>query len=309
MKKVLVTGGAGFIGSHTVDELLVKGYEVFVLDNLSTGCLENFKDKKVYFIEGDIQDKKIVDSIMKKVDCVIHLAAIASVFESVKNPIKTHEVNVTGTLNVFISALENNVKRVVYASSDAVYGNNTKVPLSEDEISNPVSPYGLHKSINEKYAQLCNQNKKTEFIGLRYFNVYGPRQSLTGGYPAVVPNFCLNVLRNKLITIFGDGKQYRDFIYVKDLAKINVLGLEKNNLKKTIFNVGTGQKTDLIKLIKVIEKNANLKAKIKKEKQREGDIKKSLANISNLNKEFKPIFTDFSKGIAETLEFYLEDRN
>lgn len=304
MKKVLVTGGAGFIGSHTVDELLNKGYEVFVLDNLSTGYLDNLKNKKIKFIEGDIQDKKTVDSVMKKVDYVIHLAAVASVFESVKNPIKTHEVNVTGALNIFVSALENKVKKVIYASSAAVYGNNTNIPLSEDEILNPVSPYGLHKSLNEKYAQLFNQNKQTEFIGLRYFNVYGPRQSLTGGYPAVVPNFCLNILKNKVITLFGDGKQYRDFIYVKDLAKINVLCLEKNNPQKTIFNVGTGQKTDLNTLIKVIEKEIKIKAKVKKEKVREGDIKKSLSSISNLTKEFKINFTDFSDGIAETLEFY-----
>jgi UDP-glucose 4-epimerase len=304
MKKVLVTGGLGFIGSHTVDELLLKGYEVFVLDNISTGFLENLKNKKINFIEGDIGDKKIVDSVMKKVDYVIHLAAMTSVFESIKNPVKTHEVNVDGTLNIFISALENKVKKVVYASSAAVYGNNINVPLSENEILNPVSPYGLHKSFNEKYAELFNQNKKTRFIGLRYFNVYGSRQSLKGGYPAVIPNFCLNILNNKTVTIFGDGKQYRDFIYVKDLAKINVLCLEKNNIKKNIFNVGTGQKTDLNTLIKIIEKQTELTAKIKKEKPRDGDIKKSLANISNLVKEFKPKFTDFQKGVAETLEFY-----
>jgi len=304
MKKVLVTGGAGFIGSHTVDELLAKGYEVFVVDDLSTGQLKNLKNKKIKFIKADITDKKKLDLIMKDIDFVIHLAAIASVSESIKDPIKTHKVNVTGTLNVFISALENNVKRVVYASSAAVYGNNKKVPLSEDEILNPVSPYGLHKSLKEKYANLLNKNKQTEFIGLRYFNVYGPRQSLTGGYPAVIPNFCINILEGETLIIFGDGKQYRDFVYVKDVAKINILCLEKSKIKKKVFNVGTGKKIDLNKLILTIEKETGIKAKIKKEQEREGDIKKSLANISKLFKEFKPTLTDFSKGIAETLEFY-----
>jgi UDP-glucose 4-epimerase len=304
MKKVLVTGGAGFIGSHTIDELLNKGYGVFVLDNLSTGYLKNLNNKKINFVKADIQDKKVVDKIMKKVDFVIHLAAIASVSESVKNPIKTHDVNVTGTLNIFISALENNVKKVVYASSAAVYGNNTNIPLSESEISDPVSPYGLHKSLNEKYAELLNKNKQTEFIGLRYFNIYGPRQSLTGGYPAVIPNFCLNILKNKTVTIFGDGKQYRDFFYVKDVAKINVLCLEKKQMKNNILNVGTGQKTDLNHLIKVIEKQSGIMAKVKKESARTGDVKKSLADISKLTREFKLKPTDFSKGIAETLEFY-----
>lgn len=309
MKKVLVTGGAGFIGSHTVDELLSKKYEVFVLDNLSTGSLKNIQDKKVKVIKGDIQDKKTVDNAMKNVDWVIHLAAIASVPESVKHPLTTHEVNVTGTLNVFVSALEHKIKRVVYASSAAVYGNNQKVPLKEEELSQPVSPYGLHKSINEKYAELFNQSNQTQFIGLRYFNVYGPRQSLSGGYPAVIPIFCINLLKEKTISIFGDGTQFRDFIYVKDVAKINVACLERAVLKNTIFNVGTNIKTNLLQIIKTIEKVTGTKAKIKKEPLRAGDVKKSLAMTEKLMSEFKLENTRFLTGINDTLEYYKNNIN
>lgn len=309
MKKVLITGGAGFIGSHTIDILLEKGYTIFVLDNLSTGLLKNLNNKKITFIKGSIQDKNLLDKIMKSVDFVIHLAAIASVSESIKNPILTHDVNVSGTLNVFISALENNIKKVVYASSAAVYGNNQNVPLVEEDLSDPVSPYGLHKSINEKYAKLLNKNNKTKFIGLRYFNVYGPRQSLSGGYPAVIPNFCINILNNKTISVFGDGKQDRDFIYVKDLAKINVLCLEKNKIKNSILNVGTGKKTNINKLISIIENKTKIKAKIKKLPPRLADIKKSFADIKKLNSEFSPSNTDFSVGIAETLEYYKNLKN
>lgn len=304
MKKVLVTGGLGFIGSHTVNELLKQGYEVFILDNFSTGYLKNIDSKKVKIINGDIQDKKVVDKIMKKVDCVIHLAAVASVSESIKNPIKTHSINVDGTLNIFISALENNVKRVVYASSAAIYGNNQNIPLKEDYLSKPISPYGTHKNINEQYADLLNTYKKTDFVGLRYFNVYGPCQSLTGGYPAVIPNFCLNILNNKAVSVFGDGKQFRDFIYVKDLAKINVLMLEKNKIPYNVFNIGTGINIDINTLIKNIEKIINKKVKIDKKENREGDIKKSLAEISRLRKIFKLEFTPFFEGLRETLEYY-----
>ncbi len=309
MKKVLVTGGLGFIGSHTVDELLRKEYQVFILDNFSTGNLKNIDNRKVKIVKGDIQDKKLVDKIMKKMDYVIHLAAVASVSESVKNPIKTHFINVDGTLNVFISALENNVKKVVYASSAAIYGNNQNIPLGESFLPQPISPYGMHKNINEQYASLLNKNKKTKFIGLRYFNVYGSRQSLTGGYPAVVPIFCLNSLKDKKISILGDGKQYRDFIYVKDLAKINVLALEKDQISFEVFNVGTGVKLDINTLIKNIEKILNKKVEVDKKEAREGDIKKSLADISRLRKIFKLDFTPFSEGLKETLEYYKENKN
>jgi UDP-glucose 4-epimerase len=309
MKKVLVTGGAGFIGSHTVDELLSKNYEVFVLDNLLTGNLSNLDNKKIKFIKGDITDIKSIDKIMKKVDFVIHLAAIASVSESIKNPTETFNVNVNGTLNVFNSAIKNNIKKIIYASSAAVYGENQNVPLSEKEKNNPVSPYGLHKSTNEIDANKINKKNKTELVGLRYFNVYGPRQSLTGSYPAVIPNFCLNILNNKTVNFFGDGKQYRDFIYVKDVSKINVLCLEKTKIKKNILNVGTGKKTSLSKLVNVLEKETKKKAKIKKQKARLGDVKKSLADISNLTKEFKFNFVDFSKSLAETIDFYKNIKN
>jgi UDP-glucose 4-epimerase len=309
IKKVLVTGGAGFIGSHTVEALLEKGYKVFVLDNLSTGKIDNIKNEKLTFIKGDIQDFDLVKKIMKKVDAVIHLAAIASVAQSIDQPIQTHDVNVTGTLNVFLSAVENNIKKVVYASSAAIYGANENIPLLEQCEAKPISNYGAHKYINEIYAKLFNETSKTNFLILRYFNVYGPRQSLTGGYPAVIPNFCLKILNNENVKVFGDGKQYRDFIFVKDLAKINVLCLESDKIKESVLNVGTGISTDLNNLIKNLENITNIKAKVKKEKMRKGDVKKSLANIEQLSRKIRIKYTPLVEGLSETLEYYRNQKN
>jgi len=294
---VLITGGAGFIGSHIADRFLKAGYKVKVLDNLSAGKKENLPNVK--FVKGDIRNLKLLLKEFKGIDYVIHNAALISVPESIEKPSLYNDVNVNGTLNVLIAAQKNKVKKVVLASSAAVYGN-AKVPIKENTKLDPLSGYALNKIIGEQYFQLFNKyGLKT--VVLRYFNVFGPRQNLKSAYAAAIPIFINKLLSGSKATIFGDGKQTRDFIYVKDVAEANLLAVKKKSADGKILNIASGRKISINQLVKKISN----KLQSKHTKERPGDIKHSLASV----KESKKILGNYQKhtlekGLKETVEFY-----
>jgi len=227
MKTYLVTGGAGFIGSHLVEALVSKG-KVKVLDNLCTGALENLDSVKneVEWIEGSVEDVGLLSKVMRGVEVVFHEAAIASVPSSFEDPLGTHATNLTGTLNVLWAAKQCGVKRVVYASSAAVYGNMARSLQSELNTPHPLSPYAIHKHASEQYAQLFSAQFGLETVGLRYFNVFGPRQDPRSSYSGVISKFIEQMTQGKVPVIFGDGQQTRDFVYVKDVVAANLLAAE-----------------------------------------------------------------------------------
>jgi nucleoside-diphosphate-sugar epimerase len=282
--KVLLTGGAGFIGSHIAERLLADGHSVVVLDNLYAGKLQNLKhcsdDPNFRFIKGDIRDKKTVDGAMAGVDAVIHQAAITSVPLSIKNPKFVYSVNVAATMSLLESCVKNEVARFVFASSSSVYGAAKKMPVSENAPTRPLSPYGESKLHVEKYCQKFWDEHGLETVCLRYFNVYGPRQT-AGQYAGVISRF-FDRLRNKLLPIiYGDGEQTRDFAYIDDVVEATILALDCEKAAGKILNIGTGKATSLNQLSRTFMKLmccSNVKPKYVA--PRAGDIKHSLADIT-----------------------------
>lgn len=283
MKKLFITGGAGFIGSHTVDLALQKGYEVIVYDIKTwedAVNLHHVKDK-VHYIEGDILDYEFLKSSMETGTRVLHLAAIVSVPETIKNPLYSHNVNVTGTLHVFEAAKEKGIERIVYASSAAVYGDQTKYPVSENSQAQPQSPYGLHKLINDEYAALANGVEGRSLLGLRYFNVFGTRQDPASPYSGVISIFYEAARTGNPITIFGDGSVTRDFISVKDVAHANLVAIESN--QSGVCNIGRGEEVSITELVKTIESVFGSQIEKQYKPSREGDIARSCADVKIAN--------------------------
>ncbi|PLW80179.1 dTDP-glucose 4,6-dehydratase [Candidatus Woesearchaeota archaeon] len=278
MSKILVTGGAGFIGSHIVDHFISKGDEVVVFDNLSSGNEENI-NSDAWFFSGDVRDKDALDVAMEGVDYVFHEAALVSVPKSFENPAECLNINVEGTRNVFESALKNNVKKVVIASSAAVYGDNPNLPLKENEDLKPMSPYAESKLKDEELAKEYS-SKSLPVVALRYFNVYGPRQDPSSPYSGVISIFMDKVSKGEDIVIFGDGLQTRDFINVKDVVKANVLALE---LESGEYNVATGTEVTIKELAEKVIEKAGSNSKIIFKEARQGDIRKSIANIDKIS--------------------------
>lgn len=290
-KQVLVTGGAGFIGSHLTRELLQRGYQVTVLDNLSTGKIENIADLtdkeasdnknegEVNFINGTITDLPLLQKLFQGMVFIFHQAAIPSVPRSINNPVATHEANITGTLNVLLAARDNNVKKVVFASSSSVYGDTPTLPKREDMIPNPLSPYAVSKLAGEYYCQVFQQVYGLSTICLRYFNVYGPRQDPHSQYAAVIPLFIHKVLQGESPVIFGDGEQSRDFTFVKDVAEANILAAESD--VNGVFNIGRGERTTLNMLTDLILNQLKSSINPVHHEPRQGDVKHSLANITS----------------------------
>ena len=240
MEKIIVTGGAGFIGSHIVDALVEKGYKVHVVDNLSAGKKENVNSKAILHIV-DIREKEKLIPIFKDAKYVFHEAAFPQVQYSIENPIETNDINVNGTLNVLEASRVNNVKRVFFASSSAIYGDQETLPITEDMQINPLSPYGAHKYIGEVYMKLYAQIYGLETVSLRYFNVYGPRQSANGAYASVIPKFIEFRKKNESLIITGDGEQTRDFVNVKDIVMANISAMKSNKVGKgEVINIGAG---------------------------------------------------------------------
>ena len=240
MEKIIVTGGAGVIGAHIVDALVEKGYKVHVVDNLSAGKKENVNSKAILHIV-DIREKEKLIPIFKDAKYVFHEAAFPQVQYSIENPIETNDINVNGTLNVLEASRVNNVKRVIFASSSAIYGDQETLPITEDMQINPLSPYGAHKYIGEVYMKLYAQIYGLETVSLRYFNVYGPRQSANGAYASVIPKFIEFRKKNESLIITGDGEQTRDFVNVKDIVMANISAMKSNKVGKgEVINIGAG---------------------------------------------------------------------
>jgi UDP-glucose 4-epimerase len=251
-KKAIVTGGAGFIGSHLVDALISLGVEVSIIDNLSTGKKENI-NSKANFYNLDIQNLEEIKPIFKNVDVVFHLAAIASVQYSIENPKETNDINVEGTLNVLLSAKEAGVKRFIFSSSSSVYGDVDKIPTDESCKIAPKSPYALHKYTGELYCKLFSEIYNLKTVCLRYFNVYGPRQNPNGAYASVIAKFSDLKRSKEVLTITGDGEQTRDFVFVEDVAMANIFAAKSDRVGKgEVINIGSGKKYSVNEIAKII---------------------------------------------------------
>lgn len=295
MTLYLVTGGAGFIGSNIVEELLRRGEKVRILDNFSTGKRENiFEIKKILetenkaknfenleVIEGDIRSYHIVRDAVDGVDYILHQAALPSVPRSIKDPLNTNEVNVVGTLNILNAAKDAKVKRIVFASSSSVYGNSKTLPKTENMTPNPLSPYAVSKLTGEKYCQVFSMLYGLETIILRYFNVFGPRQDPNSQYSAVIPRFIKLMKEGNSPIIYGDGKQSRDFTFVANVVKANLLACRDDVYKcyGEVFNIATGENVTLNELVSSINILLQKNIKPKYENPRPGDVKHSLADI------------------------------
>ncbi len=306
-KRILVTGGAGFIGSHIVDRLVDLGASVVVLDDLSSGKLENLAKsrEKINFIKGDIRDEKALEAALDGVDAVSHQAAWRSVPESVDKTWEYNEVNVNGTLKLFLKAKEKGIKRIVCASSSAVYGERDTFPEVESEVAKPLSPYAATKLIVEHYSYIFSKLYGMEIVNLRYFNVYGPRQSLDDEYAVVIPKFINCLLNGEVPSIYGDGEQERDFIYIDNVVDINIQCLEKDNIDSTVLNVGLGIPNSVNNLFRKLKEIVGSDVEPDYCPSRLGDVRKTHADIEKAKEllNFSPK-VDFVQGLKETVEWF-----
>ncbi|MFT6841483.1 MAG: UDP-glucose 4-epimerase [Psychroserpens sp.] len=301
MKKYVVTGGAGFIGSHISEYLLETGHQVTVIDSLRTGFEKNLKGMNVRFFEEDIRNKNLVDKIITDTDCVFHLAALVSVPESLLKINECIDINTVGTINILEAARKNPDCKVVLSTSAANYGDNPILPKVETMLPEPMTPYAITKLDGEYYLKMYYDHYGLQTASLRYFNVFGPRQNPKSAYAAAVPIFINKALKNEPITIYGDGSQTRDFIYVKDVVRANILASEKGN---ETYNVALGHSTSILELAQKIKEITNSKSEIQFLDERAGDIKHSKANPSKFNKlGFKPQYT-INQALLETITFY-----
>ena len=307
--KFLVTGGAGFIGSNLVEALLERGHTVRVLDNFSTGKRENLNRFRhdIELVEGDIRSYHLVQQAVEGVEVVLHQAALPSVPRSIYDPITTNEVNVTGTLNVLEASRLSCVRRVVYASSSSVYGDNRELPKHEGIIPNPLSPYAVSKLAGEKYCRVFSKIYDLETIALRYFNVFGPRQDPESQYSAVIPKFITCILGGGRPTIFGDGEQSRDFTYVANVVRANLLAATATCDSGLVMNCACNERTTLNALLQQIGVTTGREVEAIYTDPRQGDIKHSLANIelARENLGYKPA-VGFAEGLRLTVEAYGE---
>jgi UDP-N-acetylglucosamine/UDP-N-acetylgalactosamine 4-epimerase len=313
--RILLTGGAGFIGSNLAEQLLKdkRVSAVRVLDNLATGSMNNISelidDSKFEFIEGDIRDYKTCLEACNNIDLISHQAALGSVPRSIHDPLTTNEVNITGTLNVFTAAKEKKIKRVVYAASSSTYGDHPGLPKTEDKIGNPVSPYAITKYVNELYANVFANLYRMEFIGLRYFNIFGPKQDPHGPYAAVIPLFAEALLNNKPPTINGDGRHSRDFTYVDNAVQANLLSLFTTNAEaiNQVYNIACGIQTSLLQLFDGLKKEAASSLQPVHGPERTGDVKHSMADISKAKKLLGySVRVPVEEGLRMTFQWYKE---
>ncbi|MFA4835675.1 MAG: SDR family oxidoreductase [Dehalococcoidia bacterium] len=281
MRRAIVTGGAGFIGSHLAEELAKRSYHVSIIDNLSTGKMKNIEKilstGKVEFSQGNITDLPLLDKLFQGVDYVFHQAAIPSVPRSIENPQASNETNITGTLNVLLAARNNGIKKVVYASSSSVYGDTPTLPKREDMPPNPQSPYAVTKLAGEYYCQVFQRVYGLATACLRYFNVFGPKQDPDSQYAAVVPKFISRISKGYPPIIFGDGEQTRDFTFIKDVVEANILAAESD--ATGIFNIGGGHQISINTLAKLVIDSMGKNMEPIHQETRSGDVKHSLADI------------------------------
>ena len=305
--RYVVTGGAGFIGSNTVEELVRRGHSVVVLDDLSSGKEENLAEvrNKITFIKGSISDIENVRKAMHEAEFVLHLAARTSVPRSVKDPIETNRANVDGTLNVLVAARDAKVKRIVFAASSSAYGETPTLPKVETMQPQPISPYGVSKFVGELYAQTFGRCYGIENVSLRYFNIFGPRQDPGSPYSGVLAKFCLAFLDDTQPVIFGDGEQTRDFTFVENAVQANLLACEAPNVSGKVFNIGTGDRFSLNQTVQLLMNISGKQLEVKYDPPREGDIRDSLADITQARQflGYDPQVR-FDEGLRRTFEWY-----
>ncbi len=304
MKRVLITGGAGFIGSHTADLLLHKNIPVRVLDNLSSGFRHNLPRQHdlLEFIEGDIRDIERVNACMEGVSHCLHLAAQVSVVASLEDPEFSAQQNIIGFLNILQAAKNHPIDRLVYASSAAIYGDPAVIPLPEEIEKTQLSPYGLEKQVNEQYAELYRTLYDTSSLGQRFFNVFGPRQDPKSPYAGVIALFVDRISEGKPLTVFGDGNQTRDFIYVGDVARANVAALQSR--VDGACNIATGSPTSLLELIRVLSDITGQQSEVTFDSPREGDIVHSLAVTEKMNQKLGiTAETSLKKGLEKLIDY------
>jgi UDP-N-acetylglucosamine/UDP-N-acetyl-alpha-D-glucosaminouronate 4-epimerase len=314
--KILITGGAGFIGSNLIEKLL-KHKDITlvnVLDNFATGSKENINefiaDKKFRFIEGDIRDFETCLYACEGIDCISHQAALGSVPRSVNDPITTNNVNITGTLNIFTAAKEKKVRRIVYAASSSTYGDHPGLPKVEDQIGKPLSPYAVTKYVNELYAQVYARLYNMELIGLRYFNIFGPKQNPRGPYAAVIPLFVKAILENKSPVINGDGSHSRDFTFVENAVQANIKAIFTDNKEamNQVYNIACGEQTSLLQLFTSLKEQAGSTLQPVHGPERAGDVKHSLADISKARRllGYEPAIS-VDEGLKITFDWYKQN--
>jgi UDP-N-acetylglucosamine 4-epimerase len=319
-KVILITGGAGFIGSNLTEYFLNKNYKVVCLDNFATGHRHNIapflENKNFILLEGDIRNLEDCQKATNGVDYVLHQAALGSVPRSLKDPITSNEVNVSGFLNMLVAARDAGVKRFVYAASSSTYGNSENLPKVEDVIGKPLSPYAITKYVNELYAEIFSKTYGIETIGLRYFNVFGRRQDPHGAYAAVIPLFVKQLMKHESPVINGDGNYSRDFTYIDNVIQMNELAMLTNNPRavNTVYNTAYGDRTTLTQLVQLLKENlAILDPKIAEVQvihgpNRAGDIPHSLASIekAKINLGYNPQFS-IEIGIKEAVSWYFHN--
>jgi UDP-glucose 4-epimerase len=304
-QKIVVTGGAGFIGSHIVEYWYSQGAEVHVIDNLRSGFLTNIEMfPGIVFYKGSITDRNLVFKVMNGTDYVHHLAAFISVPESIERPDECYDININGLINVLDASKEFGVKKVIFSSSAAVYGANPESPKRITTIAEPKTPYGLTKLEGEEHLKSFYQLHNLGTVSLRYFNVFGPRQDPKSQYAAAIPIFIYRALKNEPIIIYGDGSQTRDFIFVKDVVEANIVAATQPNVNG-VFNIGSGVAISIKDIAKIIIKETGSKSEIVYEDERPGDIKHSLASISETEQalNFSPKY-EIKTGLKKTIEYF-----
>lgn len=309
--KILITGGLGFIGSNLAKALYEEN-ELLILDDLSSGRMENISSlddqENVKIVRGSITDFGLLNGILEGVDYVFHLAAIPSVIESITDPQMTNSVNLTGTMNVLLASKENQVKKVVYASSAAVYGNTDSVPISEDAPTRPESPYGAQKLASEHYLRVFYQVYGLATTTLRYFNVYGPNQDPKSQYSPVIPKFISIILKNRPPTIFGDGNQTRDFVFVKDIVKANILAAQSSLSNGRTINIAGGNEISINDLAENIITMTGKDLEAVHAQKRDGEIIRSFADITLAEQilDYKPGYS-LNEGLKETMKHFMNN--
>ena len=304
-KKVLLTGGGGFIGSHIAEGLISGNYSVKIIDNFSTGNKNNLKDllKQIELVEGDIRDYSTVVKVMKEIDIVVHLAALPSVPRSINDPITTNEVNVNGTLNMLWAAVDSGVSKFIFASSSSVYGNSKEKIKHENICPSPLSPYAVSKLTGENYCKVFTRNYGLNTVCFRYFNVFGARQNPDSQYSAVIPKFISMMKKGISPVIYGDGTQSRDFTYVKNIVNANLLAIENTTQDNLIINCTCGRQTSVNDVVKEINNYLGKNIEPIYKNERAGDIKHSLADISLANEKINYVpEIYFDEGMKQTIE-------
>ena len=305
--RCLVTGGAGFIGSHIAEALVKRGDVVRIFDNLSTGNKENFSTfaDRVEFVQGDLRQTEDVARAVQDIDVVFHEAALRSVPRSVDDPGSANDINITGTLNLLMASRAAGVKRVVYASSSSVYGDNLKFPQTESMRTSPISPYAVSKLAGENYCAVYAKTFGLETVGLRYFNVFGPRQHPESQYAAVIPKFMESARSHTPLVVHWDGKQSRDFTYIENVVQGNLLAATARNVSGQYFNIASGKSISLLQVIKELERITGYSLKREHTPARKGDVRKTWADIRSAKKHlhFKPS-VQFSEGLRRSWDWF-----